>query len=938
MAHSATINNTGADLFVNIAGSSAQGNTRKFKRSRDAFLRGLRSQQWQRVNQFDVQASCEGLVEKFFVLNRQDLAEALSDRLKELSKRSSRWIPEILTLLLHLQGDPVNQSRVEDLEKLKPPEPPPPLTWADIVADDPLDEDGLWDDVDYTRSSDDELLPELKQHKSRRREITPASSLDDDDWIAAAQACVVAPDSQPLQQVTDGQFWRQEHELSRKMDRVIVTELQAVRETLFMLAGLPTSLYQSDSSKKIGCNVNYSVSHIMASTWGHQLQELAETGTGLSQLRLWTKGAQSVALVQTFRAAVLEEIRLFDKFLSQLQATFLDSAAVAVSIADILSRVRPQASLRLRLKDLIQNASQKVQTTPFILLEALYDEVNLAQMTGEVDVFNFLGRIFFACLQTYLKPIRRWMTEGELRTDDQIFFVGTADKSSEAASLWHDQYVLRQDGQGRLHAPSFLHPAARKIFNSGKSVVFLREMGKYERAVSTGQEEPRLDLETVCNGGVVTHSPSAMPLVSFSELFNSAFETWIRSKYTFASSVLREQLFTNCGLWTSLDALEHVYFSKDGTLLQAFADALFDKIDRNRDGWNDRYLLTEIARSVFGSVASVSPEKLGVRTAATKDSKRSVRALASISIDYFLPWSITNVIQRSSLPTYQRISTLLLQTYRARHVLRSANLSPSSTTHNRQSRLRTLLRHRLLWFADTLHAYTATTAIASSTTALRSALAIAEDIDAMAALHAAFVADAERRCLLAPALQPIADAVVELLDLAVRFVDLSREGETATGIELTNAATGRRGSAATVASAATTGTYRRRDRPRDHRRVSGLQVALVEESSSSDSDDDVDEEVKDEDETEGDEDNSTKYLNPSPATTATSCQQSTGSFVSSLQRMVEQFEQLHGFVVAGLRGVSRAGDERCWEMLAERLEWEGVQGTAGQGRAGVVNR
>ncbi|KAK7509387.1 Spc98 family-domain-containing protein [Phyllosticta citriasiana] len=936
MAHSATINNIGADLFVNIVGVSAQGNTRKLKRSRDAFLRGLRSQQWQRVNQFDVQASYEGLVEKFFVLDRQDLAEALSDRLKELSKRSSRWIPEIQTLLLNLQGDPVSKSRVDDLEKLKPADPPPPLTWADIVAEDPLDEEGIWDDVDYTPSSDDELSLEPKQKKeSRRREITPASSLDDDDWIAAAQTCIVAPDSRPLQQVADGQFWRHEHELSSTTDQVTVTELQAVRETLFMLAGLPTSLYKSDSSNKIGCNASYSVSHVMTPTWRHHLQEYADIGTGLSQLRSWAKVSQSIALLQTFRAAVLEEIRSFDKFLSNFQATYLDSSAVAVSIADILSRVRPQASLRLRLKDLIQNASQKVQTTPFVLLEALYDEINLAQMTGEADLFNFLGRIFFACLQTYLKPIRRWMTEGDLGTDDQIFFVGTADKSSDAASLWHDQYVLRQDGQGRLHAPSFLQPAARKIFNSGKSVVFLRELGKYDRAVSTGQEEPRLDLETICSGGMVTPDQSVMPLVSFSELFNSAFENWIRSKYAFASSVLREQLFANCGLWTSLDALEYVYFSRDGTLLQAFADTLFDKIDRNRDGWNDRYLLTEIARSAFGFVDSVSPEKLGVRIAAIKESKRSVKALASISIDYFLPWSTTNVIQRSALPTYQRISTLLLQTYRARHVLRSANLSISlsPTTHNRSTRLRTLLRHRLLWFADTLHAYLTTTAIASSTSALRAALVAADDIDAMAALHAAFVTDVERRCLLTPALQPIADAVVELLDLAVRFVDLCREGESAAGVGK-GMATGRRGSAATVASAATTGTYRRRDRrPRDSRRISGLQIALVEESSSSDSEDNnININIDDDDE---EVNKSTKYLNPSSAANAPRQHSpSTGSLASLLQHMAVQFEQLHGFVVAGLRGISRAGDELCWEMLAERLEWEGVQCTVAQGRGG----
>ena len=45
------------------------------------------------------------------------------------------------------------------------------------------------------------------------------------------------------------------------------------------------------------------------------------------------------------------------------------------------------------------------------------------------------------------------------------------------------------------------------------------------------------------------------------------------------------------------------------------------------------------------------------------------------------------------------------------------------------------------------------------------------------------------------------------------------------------------------------------------------------------------------------------------------------SYEERLQKIEEQFGQLLHFTIAGLRGVSRAGGELAWEMLAERLEW-----------------
>ncbi|KAF2140165.1 uncharacterized protein K452DRAFT_327592 [Aplosporella prunicola CBS 121167] len=894
MAHSATITGLAADLITSFAGQSVTNDSRKFRRTKDAVARGLRAQQWTRTNQFDVQESYEGLVEKFFVLNRSDLAEALEVRLKEIERTPGRWTPEILSLFLHLSDNAVEKASVENLELLKPPEPPPSLTWAEIIADDPLDEEGVWDDIDYAaESSEEERQPKRKRAATTREPSPPTTEEDEeDDFVAVAETFLLPSRPSTLEEVSESQFWRKEKDKTEPTEKDIkqspggrqtsqITELQAIRETLFMLAGLPTSLYRLDKkTAHVDCNDRFILTHAMIPTWKNQLRELASIGDGLLELRSWTSGRQSVALLQTFQAAVVEEIGQFDKYLAQLQGCYL------VSLTAVMVKVQQRAELLLRLKDLIMTASQS--DGPFTFIEALYNQINLSQVVNEPCLFQTLGRIFFQCLQTYLKPIREWMEQGELGLDDQIFFVGVADKSSEAASLWHDQYVLRHDSGGELHAPSFLHPAAKKIFNSGKSVVFLKELERHDIAASSIETEPCLDLEAVC-GGV------GVPLAPFSELFNLAFEDWIRSKYTLASTVLRQHLYS--GLWQSLDALEFIYFSRDGSLMQSFADMVFEKLDRGRTGWNDRYLLTEIARSVYSVVPSVNADRLVVRPVATKQKGRTVKALGSIAVDYILPWSILNVVQRSSTPTYQRISTLLLQVYRARYLLRSTQLWHSGTPQHAQAQY--YLRHRLLWFADMLHGYLTETVLWTATTALRKALADAEDIDVMAALHANHVHLLDRQCLLTPQLRPILQAVLALLDLSVFFTDAlaALSGEGSLNVHARRETTPRSGGGG-GGGGSDSGTRRR------------------PAGSGEDTDEDTDE---DENEAEdGDED---ADAGKERARRATSSESAEAARPESLAQMRAQFGQLLGFVVAGLRGVSRAGGERAWEMLAERLEW-----------------
>src|SRR5699024_6824757 len=99
---------------------------------------------------------------------------------------------------------------------------------------------------------------------------------------------------------------------------------------------------------------------------------------------------------------------------------------------------------------------------------------------------------------------------------------------------------------------------------------------------------------------------------------------------------------------------------------------IFDLIDRGR-GWNDRFLLTELAQSAFSIAPFVDPSGLVVRSKAMSTQPgahvRSVEHLQALSIDYVLPWPVSNIITKDSIATYQRISKFLLQIRRAKHTI-----------------------------------------------------------------------------------------------------------------------------------------------------------------------------------------------------------------------------------------------------------------------------
>ncbi|KAI8933249.1 hypothetical protein NX059_009880 [Plenodomus lindquistii] len=870
MAHNAKIGGLTDELIQSILKFDPATNRQAYRHAKDIASRGLRGYQYARTNQFDVTARLAGLDEKFRIRSRDDLADALQTRLQKLEGLTSKFKPDYLSLLLLLADRPLENTHVEALDLLRPPSPPPVLTWSEILQEDPYSDEELWKDIDYAGdSSADEKTPK-KREKPRP---TPATSVDEDDTYDP-EACVITNDDETVEELEKLQFWNTTTDEDGVKNQI--TELQIIRETLFMLAGLRTSLYQTDAHQyNIRINPTYVLSHAMPATTEHLLSQFTEIGKEVFRMRQWAEKPSVTPLNQTFEAAVRTRILDYDKSLSQLQQRYLlPENPISVSLLEVYHEVRSMSIPVLRLAQIVSDVEPQLLVNPFSHLEALFNQTTLAQMMLEKNVFDYMSEMFLECLQTYLKPIRRWMEDGELGNDDETFFVFANDSNGDASSLWHDRYVLRHDGQDKLRSPTFLQPAVRKIFNTGKSVVFLQKLGIQETRAQEFDHEPLLDHLTVCGHG------NEVPLSPFPELFQAAFEKWIRSKYSVASNILRQHIFETGGLMRTLVNFEFLYFGRDGSVFEDFANAVFERMDAGRRGWNDRYVLTELARGTFSTIMPTADvERVVVRSSKVKAQSGSVKALAAISIDFALPWSIQNIIQRSSIPIYQQLFTFLLQVYRVQYLLRHSRPTRQQTLNSTRSILAGKVQHRLIWFTDILRSYIAETVIFFTTRDMDTAMEKAEDIDEMSQIHVIFVAKLQERALLSKAVKPIHKAIMDVLELGVLF---------AAAVDDNNA---------TKDSAS-----KAKGKPRKlERRKSAIPIRLLEDESDSDAAE------------EGNGPDTPKV------------EKVTGKLSppEMLKKIDEDFGRLLPFVTAGLRSVGRVGAEPMWEQLAERLEWEG---------------
>ncbi|KAL4888624.1 Spc98 family-domain-containing protein [Aspergillus ambiguus] len=851
------------------------------RRTEDA----LKSNAYPRTDQFAVAHQLEGLQEKFQVLNRDELADALRSRLAELEQHQSRWFPEILSLLLQLADRPAQRSRLDGIEKAQPKEVAKPLSWSDLDgAGAAYCEEDIWEPVDFAGGSSDDDLSSVSSQGSYRRRLPEDPITPDEDYVIPDEAFFSKDTEEELvTSIERVQFWKEENNSGIGREGAssrVVTELQVVREAIFMLQGLPTSVFWHLDDGSVVVDRRYALKHLSNEALSSVLRLLSSTAVQIDVLRRFVKSFDqgSVPYMRTFNGGIEDCLNSFDKYLSKLQARYLcEGSRTNVSLLQLSDDVRRESRLLLLLASLVSDPRHKAQDNPVRCLELLHDLVCMTQATGDDDAFMYLAKLFFACFETYARPIRLWMETGQLE-EPGAFFVLDNRNDNDLRTLWQGWYAL-DEYSGSLNAPNFIWPMTRKIFVTGKSRVFLRQL-----STSEGAEQGSKSLLTFED----VFLPDSSFCLPFSELFESALARIVDENHSAASTLLRKELDQQCSLLVSLQSLEHIYLCKDMSVFASIDDKVFDLIDRGRAAWSDRFLLTELVQSAFSALPFVDPSRLIVRssnsTVSKQSNRRSVTMLQAISLDYILPWPVANIVTRESILRYQRISIFLMQIRRATQMIVKQRLQYSDPTDrtldDRSNTLSFALRHNMLWFLNTLYSHFTDFVISTTTESLQKSLFEASDVDSMIAVHRTYMSSLEDQCLISRNLHPLYRATITILDLCVSFADLQamRHGKNRPD---------------------PTKVFYKHENSQIHNYGNG-------NSYMSDEDDDDDD----------------MYDSDIDDMSASGISLHETHYVDRLKDIQDQFHRLIAFMVAGLKGVGRADGQLSWEILADKLEWQ----------------
>lgn len=761
MAHAATLSRLAEGLVTAVTGQKTTNPG--FRKLRDQTLRGLKDQSHARTNQFAVKDSLDGLVEKFSVLNREDLAEALEERLQELPT-NSRWMPEYLSLLLELSDRPADKTQLEDvLNANKSDAQEPALTWSDILADDPLDEPDIWDDIDrgYHSSEDDERERDVD---SEPTVSTKATSVHDEDPAATARLHLVQPDEAAVREVQELRSrWQSRQQENQALE---LPELMVVRETLLMLRGLPTDYFRlRESTGEVTLSMEAQMGNTSRTAVSGLLINSARLGTLMNSLRLWTSTKHRAPYIQSMSAATDELLLQFGRKLSAIETQLINPPEdLTVSATSVLSQVSSFANPLLRLSTLVRKSTElSAEQHPFCLIDLLYDEANLVQMAGDQPTFETLACVFISGFETYLRSVSAWIKAGSLSgTDFDAFFVKEAKQDCNAGNLWHGQFDVRKDPEGKELVPKCLLPFADQIFALGKAKSFLKRLkdeGNYsEDAADTYHDKHLFDN--------VRLSIRQDSLLAFSQLLNDTLEDWLFESSMKENVSIVSTLWSDYGLKETLEAIPYVFFSKHGTHLQAFANDLGSHIARGPASTttNERFILSELAQLSLGSAPEVDAENLFVTMLGDESSiaTSAVRQLGATGVGYHFSWPIQNITRCSSSQTLSRVLALLLQTHHTTTRLSQRVFDLRSESAQKSALLR--LRQRLLRFANILQDHiTTTTNVLHG--AMGEQMVSAADIDSMVAIWAGYEKRLQTNLLLLPNLAPVMEALISILEL-----------------------------------------------------------------------------------------------------------------------------------------------------------------------------
>ncbi|KAL1023411.1 hypothetical protein UPYG_G00040520 [Umbra pygmaea] len=511
------------------------------------------------ANSHKVQRSINGIYEKLMVHSNLSKAESwlrlteefLNSPLPNTDGTKTDVHHSLLALLLHLSDSPLT-STYSETARLKETEKEDYFDWGGYLWDGE-DVAGPYPDTpDWSEESeeDDSQEPLSREDSGIQVDRTPQEDQEQLDKTAPVTWTVGQPDARAwLEQhiVTpywQGQATRFSHSLHLHSnllniwdqhvyntdplyvpeEKVFVTEIQVIRETLWLLSGVKKHFIFQHHDGKVVVRNDVAVTHLTNTCLQSVLEHIAVYGQAVFRLQSFIdevtgyqmdscppgtssnrKGSEPP--FRTYQAFVWALYRYFTSF--KQEVTSIEREIIGkdetVTLSGVLDRLSPHlAQIKVLHKVFCTGVAEVPPGTPNVvrashLLNTLYKAIIEYDSVGEAskEAVALLFSLWTETVRPYLEIVDEWIVHGHLFDPAKEFIIQrNKDVPVNHRDFWYATYTLysiseseerlsdtasgsssgEQGCRSQLTMVSFLKPVLKQIIMAGKSMQLLQNL------------------------------------------------------------------------------------------------------------------------------------------------------------------------------------------------------------------------------------------------------------------------------------------------------------------------------------------------------------------------------------------------------------------------------------------------------------------------------
>lgn len=545
----------------------------------------------------------DGLMEKFLILGRNDLATELQAKVNYTA--GMILIDEHETLIsiisdmeqLSVLPQAVPWPRIEEQQM------PKQLTWDEIIMDDPLEgehwqnitDSSYYDDTESSISSlyEEELTAGQSYHDHNSKRpisqdlpmLTPEASPPREkiNFFKSNKLDLNSTSTNIVETSSLASYWKNQS----------ICQKDIIREAYMALRGFPSILFTEsveDMFNLVRPNYSFisslSLMYMSNSELKSVLESIAKQATVIARLRQFSQYFYLMDKFPNFDYrnifGILDHLnKKIDVTIIEMENKLLNDRSCKLTLLSttlsIDMLVNPYELISTVLQQVLLENSEGC-ISHVLLLNTLYNTI--ANCSSQGASFGILVDIFREVLLDYFVPLQFWLSNGALKEGTYKSSFMIEEEHDSSMDVVH-RYKLRSMQQ----IPLFLQLFAYEIFNIGDSIMLTRMLN-----ISIQSEIPSFKWPDNSSIGLIDNLDLKLRIY-FSDVRN-----WSRE---FVNEVI-EQMKLNQNLKLHLN----IYFMLEGLALQDFLNRIFE-LDKNNllNNHNIGYNLRECWLNITGNEA-----------------------------------------------------------------------------------------------------------------------------------------------------------------------------------------------------------------------------------------------------------------------------------------------------------------------------------------------